>query len=84
MNKQDVVKQLAKILMSMMPSYSEDYWQEHTELFGAIPEFDSMSIVTLIGEIEDSFDIIIDDDDIDADNFATIGALSLLIINMAN
>jgi len=84
MNKKETVQQLAKILMNMMPSYEDTYWQEDTELFGALPEFDSMSIVTLISEIEGNFDVLIEDDDIDAENFSTVGALSALIINVAN
>ncbi|MCJ8322131.1 MAG: phosphopantetheine-binding protein [Colwellia sp.] len=84
MNKQEIVNRLAKILMNMMPSYGQAYWQEDSELFGVLPEFDSMSIVTLIGEIEDIFDILIDDEDIDAENFETIGALASLIMNMVN
>lgn len=81
MNKQSVINQLSQILSQMMPSYPADYWQESTELFGAIPEFDSMSIVTLISEIEENFDLLMDDEDIDAENFATIDSLALLITN---
>lgn len=79
MNKQEIISQLASILHQVMPSYTEDYWQEDTELFGAVPEFDSMVIVTLIAEIEECFDVLIDDDAIDAENFSSIAALATLI-----
>jgi acyl carrier protein len=46
-----------------------------THLLGAIPELDSMAVVSLITAFEDSFGIAIDDDDIDGDTFATVGAL---------
>lgn len=46
-----------------------------TPLLGAIPELDSMAVVSLITAFEDSFGIAIDDDDIDGDTFATVGAL---------
>ena len=46
-----------------------------TPLLGAIPELDSMAVVTLITTLEDRFGIVVDDDDIDGDTFATIGSL---------
>jgi acyl carrier protein len=46
-----------------------------THLLGAIPELDSMAVVSLITAFEDSFGIAIDDDDIDGDTFASVGAL---------
>ena len=46
-----------------------------TPLLGAIPELDSMAVVSLISAIEDSFGIAIDDDDIDGEAFATVGTL---------
>lgn len=46
-----------------------------TALLGAIPELDSMAVVTLITSIEDQFGIAVNDDDIDGSTFATVGAL---------
>ena len=46
-----------------------------TRLLGAIPELDSMAVVTLITTLEERFGIVVDDDDIDGDTFATVGAL---------
>jgi acyl carrier protein len=46
-----------------------------TPLLGAIPELDSMAVVTLITTLEDSFGIVVDDDDIDGETFATVGTL---------
>jgi acyl carrier protein len=46
-----------------------------TELFGAIPELDSMAVAGLLTEMEDRLDIIIDDDDVDGELFATFGNL---------
>jgi acyl carrier protein len=48
---------------------------EHTELFGALPELDSMAVAGLLTEMEDRLDIIIDDDDVDGELFATFGNL---------
>jgi len=46
-----------------------------TRLLGAIPELDSMAVVSLITALEDRFAIVVDDDDIDGETFATVGAL---------
>jgi acyl carrier protein len=46
-----------------------------TELFGALPELDSMAVAGLLTEMEDRLDIIIDDDDVDGELFATFGNL---------
>jgi len=46
-----------------------------TPLLGAIPELDSMGVVSLIARLEERFGIAIDDDDIDGDTFATVGSL---------
>lgn len=47
-----------------------------TPLLGAIPELDSMAVVTLITTLEDRFDIVIEDDDVDGETFATVGTLA--------
>jgi len=46
-----------------------------TPLFGSIPELDSMAVVALITAIEEHFDIVVDDDDISAETFETVGSL---------
>lgn len=46
-----------------------------TPLLGAIPELDSMAVVTLITRLEEDFGITIDDDDIDGSTFETVGSL---------
>jgi acyl carrier protein len=47
-----------------------------THLLGAIPELDSMAVVSLLTALEERFDIAVDDDDIDGETFATVGALA--------
>ncbi|WP_413898945.1 phosphopantetheine-binding protein [Rhodoferax sp.] len=46
-----------------------------TALLGAIPELDSMAVVSLITALEDQFGMIVDDDDIDGSTFQTVGSL---------
>ncbi|ALO33520.1 hypothetical protein CMT41_01385 [Colwellia sp. MT41] len=72
--------QLIKLLIAIIPNYDESFWHAETELFGAIAEFDSMTLVTLIGEMEESFDITLDDDDISAENFASVASLTELVL----
>jgi len=45
-------------------------------LLGSLPELDSMAVVSLIGALEEQFGIAIDDDDISASTFATLGSLA--------
>jgi acyl carrier protein len=47
-----------------------------TPLFGAIAEFDSMAVVTVITALEERFDIYVEDDEIEAEVFATVGSLA--------
>ena len=46
-----------------------------TELFGALPEFDSMAVATLLTGIEERFAVLIEDEDVEAEDFATFGTL---------
>jgi acyl carrier protein len=47
-----------------------------TPLLGAIPELDSMAVVSLIAGLENHFGLVVDDDDIDGATFATVGSLA--------
>ena len=46
-----------------------------TPLLGAIPELDSMAVVTLITTLEEVFGVTVADDEIDGSTFASVGAL---------
>jgi len=48
-------------------------------LLGSLPELDSMAVVSLIGAIEEHFDIDIGDDDISASTFDTLGSLAAFV-----
>lgn len=47
-----------------------------TPLLGAVPELDSMAVVTLITTLEEQFGVAVEDDDIDGSTFATVGSLT--------
>jgi len=44
-------------------------------LLGGIPEFDSMAVVSILTTIEESYGVIIDDDEVTAESFETLGSL---------
>lgn len=48
-------------------------------LLGALPELDSMGVVLLLTALEDRFDLVLSDDEIDSAWFETLGTLTLAI-----
>ena len=47
-----------------------------TPLFGSLPELDSMAVVALIAALEERFDLTVEDDEITAEVFETLGSLT--------
>ena len=50
-------------------------FDQNTKLLASIPEFDSMAVVSVITAIEEQFGITVDDDEIQAETFETLGSL---------
>lgn len=50
-----------------------------TPLIGGIPEFDSMAVVTIVTMIEEECGVTVEDDELSADVFATVGTLTQFI-----
>ena len=50
-------------------------FDDESELFGALPEFDSMAVATLLTEMEERLGILIEDDDVEAEDLMTFGRL---------
>lgn len=48
-------------------------------LLGSIPELDSMAVVNVITALEEGFGITVDDDEISAKTFETLGSLTRFI-----
>lgn len=46
-----------------------------TGLFGYLPELDSMAVATLLTEMEDRLDIVIEDDEVDGELLENYGSL---------
>jgi acyl carrier protein len=53
--------------------------QAESPLLGAIPELDSMAVISLITALEEHFGITIADDDISAEVFDSLGSLSAFV-----
>ena len=66
----EIVAQVLQI-QSRMDSFTGD-----TALLGSIPEFDSMAVVSVLTAIEENYGLIIDDDEVTAEVFATLGTLT--------
>lgn len=56
----------------------------NTLLLGAIPEFDSMAVVTIITTLEEQFGFTVDDDEIDASVFETVDTLVAFVERKLN
>lgn len=53
-------------------------------LLGALPELDSMAVVTILTSLEEHFGFIVEDDEISADTFATLGSLTAFVEQKLN
>jgi len=62
-----------------IPSSDGELFDTDSALLGFRPELDSMAVVGLLTAIEEHFDISINDDEISAEIFETIGTLSKFI-----
>jgi acyl carrier protein len=75
MNKsEDILRAILADLLGL-PAAQVAAMDADTELFGALPELDSMAVAGLLTEMEDRLGITIDDDDVDGELFATFGNL---------
>ncbi|GJJ03145.1 hypothetical protein RugamoR64_36830 [Duganella rhizosphaerae] len=52
---------------------------QDTRLLGSVPELDSMAVVNLIVALEQQFGITVDDDEINARHFSTVGTLAAFV-----
>lgn len=52
------------------------HFTRETALLGAVPEMDSMAVVSLMTAMEEQLGLSIQDDEIDGDVFATVGSLA--------
>lgn len=73
----DVTREVINVLSEVLSLGGRGAtFDRNTPLLGAVPELDSMAVVTLITTIEERFGFVVDDDDLDGNTFATVGALA--------
>ena len=73
----DITKEVLRVLDEVLSLQGRSAtFTRDTPLLGAIPELDSMAVVTLITTLDEQFGLTVDDDDIDGATFATVGSLA--------
>lgn len=76
-DEQEVDSTLRAVLRDVLglPEAQVAAMDESTELFGALPEFDSMAVAGLLTELEERLGILIEDHEVDADMLESFGSL---------
>lgn len=73
----DVLKEVNRVLDDVLSLGGRGIdFTRQTALLGAIPELDSMAVVSLITTLEERLGITVDDDEIDGGTFASVGTLT--------
>lgn len=76
----DTMTRLRQILADTLQlGHRAEGLTDRSGLLGAIPEFDSMAVVSVITMIEDEFGITVEDDEVSADVFETLGTLTAFV-----
>ena len=78
--KLDITQEVLRVLDEVLSLNGRSAtFTRDTPLLGAIPELDSMAVVSLITTLEEQFSLTVDDDDIDGSTFVTVGSLTLIL-----
>ena len=73
----DVTQEVKQVLDEILSLNGRSAaFTRETHLLGAIPELDSMAVVSLITRLEEHFGLTVEDDDMDGSTFATVGSLA--------
>ncbi len=78
MNHLDTVKLILGDSLGVATSHLE----AESLLLGSLPELDSMAVIGVIAALEDHFGIAVEDGDISAARFATVGSLTQFVQEM--
>lgn len=70
-----VLDDVKKVLRSVLQLPASSELAAATPLLGALPEFDSMAVVSVLTALEEQYGFFIDDDEIAAEDFETVGTL---------
>lgn len=70
-----LMNEIKTILQEILQLDDVVEWDNDTEILGAIAEFDSMAIVTVLTIVEENYGIMIEDDEVSSEVFETLGSL---------
>jgi acyl carrier protein len=71
-----VFNDVKSVLSSVLQSPETiDHLTMESALLGAVPEMDSMAVVSILTALEEQYGFFVDDDEIDATVFETVGSL---------
>ncbi len=73
---EDVKSSLAQ---SLQLGAKAEHFTASTRLLGELPELDSMAVITVITGLEEYFGITIEEEDLSAETFETVGGLVALV-----
>lgn len=76
MIEQDVKQILAQALQI---GPRADALTARSPLLGALPELDSMAVIGILTTLEEHYGFVVEDDEISADTFATLGSLTTFV-----
>ena len=80
-----VVDEVVQILRDVLRLGARaDGMDASTLLLGAIPEMDSMAVVSVVTALEEHFGFAFDDDEIQGSSFESIGQLAALVESKLN
>jgi acyl carrier protein len=82
MNSLNIAKGIVKSCLQLGERVNQ--FDEHTQLMGALPEFNSLTITTMVAEIETELDCTIEDYELSAEIFETLGSLAAFIDSKMN
>jgi acyl carrier protein len=71
-----------KLILGDSLGVRTEHFGAESLLLGSVPELDSMAVISVIAALEDHFGIAVDDDDISARRFATVGSLTEFVQEM--
>jgi acyl carrier protein len=76
----DTLIPVKKILRDTLSLGSRaDQLTADSALLGGLPEFDSMAVVSVVASLENEFGISVEDDELSAEVFATVGSLARFV-----
>lgn len=76
----DTIKEVAAILDQVLGLKGRSaHFTSSTALLGSLPELDSMAVVQILTSLEEHFGFTVEDDEISADTFVTLGSLTAFV-----